>query len=104
MCSEELGSQGEGAKMQDSGTRGPQTQYLRSRPTAAPSSTRTVGTVAAGAVRHLILVGISAGIPRDVLTAAAGVSESDLRDPDARISLTAEIALWQTLARYIKGP
>jgi len=64
----------------------------------------TARTVAVRAVRHIIDVGLDAGIRRDVLTAAAHVSDEDLRDPDARVPLAAEVALWQTLAAHISDP
>jgi AraC-like DNA-binding protein len=35
---------------------------------------------------------------------AAGVGEGDLRDPDARVPVAAEIAVWQALAQYISEP
>jgi AraC-like DNA-binding protein len=37
---------------------------------------------------------------RDLLMDAAGVTEADLRDPDARVPVAAEIALWQTIAKH----
>jgi AraC-like DNA-binding protein len=61
-------------------------------------------TVAARAVNHLIDVGVAAGIRRDLLADAAGVTDEKLRDPDARVPVAAEIALWQTLAKHIPDP
>ncbi len=61
-------------------------------------------TVAVRAVGHLIEVGVAAGVRRGILTAAAGVTAEELRDPDERVPLAAEIALWQTLARNISDP
>jgi AraC-like DNA-binding protein len=52
-------------------------------------------------VDHLIGIGVGEGIRRDILTGAAGVTDEDLRDPDGRVPLAAEIALWQTLARHV---
>jgi AraC-like DNA-binding protein len=60
--------------------------------------------VAVRAVRHLVDLGVDAGIHRDILVAAAGIAGDDLRDPDARVPVTAEIALWQTLAKHIVDP
>ena len=62
------------------------------------------GTVAIRTVAHLIDVGVAAGIRRDLLRNAAGVTEEELHDPDARAPLAAEIALWQTLARQVDDP
>jgi hypothetical protein len=56
-------------------------------------------TVAVRAVCHLIDVGVAAGIRRETLTDAACVTEADLHDPEARVPVAAEIALWQTLAQ-----
>jgi AraC-like DNA-binding protein len=64
----------------------------------------TARTVAVGAVNHLIDVGVAAGIRRDILTAAADLTDEDLRDPDARVPLASEIALWQTLASQVPDP
>jgi AraC-like DNA-binding protein len=95
--------------MQDSNPHRRHAPSSRGRATARSASHARVGavrvgTVAVRAVDHLIDVGVSAGIRRDILTAAAGVTDADLHDPDARVPLTAEIALWQTLARYISDP
>ena len=94
------------AQMQKSTTRRRQTQSWRASRRASRTRARgvSVGTVAVYALGRLIDVGVSAGIRREILTAAAGVTDADLRDPDARVPLTAEIALWQTLARYISDP
>jgi AraC-like DNA-binding protein len=62
------------------------------------------GTVAGRAVSHLINIGGAAGIRRDILMRAADITDQDLRDPDARVPLAAEIALWQALATYISDP
>ena len=92
--------------MQTSTPRRQQTQSWRASRRASRTRARSVsvGTVAVYALDRLIDVGVSAGIRRDILTAAAGVTDADLRDPDARVPLTAEIAVWQTLARYKSDP
>ena len=64
----------------------------------------TAKTVTVRVVDHLVAVGVAEGIRRDTLTGAAGVTDEDLRDPDARVPLAAEIALWQTLARHVSNP
>jgi AraC-like DNA-binding protein len=56
------------------------------------------------AVSRVIDVGIAAGIRREILLEAAGVTDADFRDADARLPLAAEIALWQTLAQHITDP
>jgi AraC-like DNA-binding protein len=61
-------------------------------------------TVAVRAVNRLIDVGVAAGIGRDLLTDSAGVTTKELRDPDARVPVAAEIALWQTIARHTSDP
>jgi AraC-like DNA-binding protein len=61
-------------------------------------------TVSVHAVSHLINLGVAAAIPRDILTDAAGITDQDLRDADARVPLAAEIALWQMLAKHISNP
>ena len=81
----------------------------RARSTGSVSSRARAGDVGAGtiAVRvigHLIGLGVAADINRDILKDAAGVTDEDLHDPDARLPLAAEIALWQTLARHISDP
>ena len=62
------------------------------------------GTVAVRVVGHLMDLGIAAGVQRGILIDAAGVTDASLRDPDARVPMTAEIALWQTLANYVSDP
>jgi AraC-like DNA-binding protein len=64
----------------------------------------TAATVSARAVGRLIDVGVAAGIRRDILMAAARVTEEDLCDSDARVPLASEIAIWQTLARHTADP
>ena len=76
-------------------------RHRSSRPRSVAAIARTV---AVRAVNHLIDVGVAAGIRRDILTAAADLTDADLRDPDARVPLASEIALWQTLASQIPDP
>jgi AraC-like DNA-binding protein len=56
------------------------------------------------AIERLIEIGVGVGIRRDILLEAAGVSERDLLDPDARLPVSAAVALWQTLATYTADP
>lgn len=73
------------------------------RPRVRGATART-GTASVRAVNHLIALGVAAGIRRGILIGAAGATEDDLRNPDARLPLAAEIALWQTLAINIPDP
>jgi AraC-like DNA-binding protein len=96
--------------MMDSRPRRRHTQHLsRARSTERGASRARAGpagagTVAVRVVGHLIDVGVAAGIRRDILTAAADVTDEDLRDLDARVPLASEIALWQTLASQTPDP
>jgi AraC-like DNA-binding protein len=62
------------------------------------------GSVAVRALSGLVDLGVAAGIRRDILLDAAGVTDEVFRSPDARLPLAAEIALWQTLARHVPAP
>jgi AraC-like DNA-binding protein len=70
----------------------------------APRPAIGTGTVLARSLAFLIDRGVSAGVPREFLLQAAGVSDADLRDPDGRTPVASEIALWQVLARHISDP
>jgi len=76
----------------------------QSRRGASRACPVSVGTVSVRAVAHLIDLGITAGVRRDTLIAAAGVTHHELSDPDTRLPVSAEIALWQTLARHVPDP
>ena len=69
-----------------------------SRTPAGPAAT---GTVAIRAVLRPIEAGTAAGIPRGVLMDAAGITDADLDDPDARVPVAAEVAVWHALASQI---
>jgi hypothetical protein len=62
------------------------------------------GTVSVAVVARLIDIGVEAGMRRDLLMGAARVDEQSLHDPDARVPLAAEIAVWQTLAKHTRDP
>lgn len=62
------------------------------------------GTVAVRAITNIIEAGAAAGISRDVLIAAAGLTSAQLADVDGHVPVTAEIALWQTLAQRVRDP
>ena len=63
-----------------------------------------VGTVSARAVSTIISAAVAAGVPQDVLIRVAGLTEIDVRDPDARVATTAEIAIWQLITRQVHDP
>lgn len=63
-----------------------------------------VGTVSVRGIGGLLDIGVTAGVSRDVLMDAVGVSDADLHDPDARLPLAADIAAWQAFAKQISDP
>jgi AraC-like DNA-binding protein len=63
-----------------------------------------VGTVSARGVLAIISAGVAAGVPRDVLLQVAGLTDTDARDPDARVATTAEIAVWHLITRQVPDP
>ncbi|MGE3600218.1 MAG: AraC family transcriptional regulator [Dehalococcoidia bacterium] len=62
------------------------------------------GTVLARAVARIVDVGLMAGVSRQALLAAAGVTDEELGDPDARLPVATEIALWQLIAEHTSDP
>jgi AraC-like DNA-binding protein len=64
----------------------------------------SAGTAAVRPLGRLIEVGVAAGVGRELLMNAAGVTDADLRDPDARVPVAAEIAVWQVLAKKVSDP
>lgn len=62
------------------------------------------GRVAVRAVDRLIRLGMSGGIPRDVLMESAGVTADDLRVPDAYLPGAVGLALWRVMAQRIDDP
>src|SRR5512138_3299013 len=93
------------SKRQRRTARRPSHGFAKVGGTARTRGTRAkAGTVAVRVVGHLIDLGVTAGIRRDILIDAAGVIDTNLRDPDARVPMAAEIALWQTLASHISDP
>ena len=81
----------------------PRRRRVRSAPRPRGDAVRA-RTVAVRAVSHLIDLGVAAGVRRDLLMDAAGVADEKLRDPDARVPLATEIALWQTVAQHVSDP
>lgn len=69
---------------------------------ASPRGATVAATsVSVRAIRRMLDVGTAAGLPRALLLSIAGVTESELRDPDGRVPTAAEVALWQTFARKL---
>ena len=61
-------------------------------------------TVGARAIAQLLRIGTEAGVSESFLAQAAQVDPKSLADPDARVPLAAEIAIWQALAARISDP
>jgi len=64
---------------------------MRARPIGAVEGRRValqVGTVSARGVLAIITATVAAGVPRDVLLRVAGLTDTDVRDPDARFHAT----------------
>jgi AraC-like DNA-binding protein len=64
----------------------------------------SAGTLSNVAVHLVMQVGIAAGLRREVLLAAADITEKDLSDPDARFPIATTIAMWEALARRVSDP
>ena len=60
--------------------------------------------MSARAVLAIITAAAAAGVPRDVLMRVARLSDSDVRDPDARVATTAELAVWHLVTRHVRDP
>ncbi len=56
------------------------------------------GTILVAVVADVINAAESLGVPREELLGAAGLDESILRDPDQRVPVTADFAVWQALS------
>jgi AraC-like DNA-binding protein len=65
----------------------------------ADSPLPITGTVLAAVVADVIAAAATLGVPRAELLAASGLTEADLVDPDARVPVAADIAIWVTLSR-----
>ena len=63
-----------------------------------------LGTVCARGIRRVIDLGVEAGVPRDLLVGIAGVADLDRLEPDARLPMAAEVAIWQMIARHAPDP
>jgi len=56
------------------------------------------GTILVAVVADVVGAAESLGVKRDDLLAAAGLDEAVLADPDARVPVTADFAVWQALS------
>ena len=65
---------------------------------------RAGGTVLARVVSHILAAAANEGMDRDTLIAAAGLEAFRLDDPEARLPLWTEVALWQLLAKAAPEP
>jgi AraC-like DNA-binding protein len=73
-----------------------------SRPPRQPS--RSTETVLARAVTHILGRAQREGVNRAALIEAAGLESVDLSHPDARVTLSSEVALWQLIAKSTADP
>jgi AraC-like DNA-binding protein len=64
----------------------------------------TTKTLLARVVARLVNSAAAAGLDRDALIDAAGLRGIDLSDGDARVSISAQVALWQLVARGVSDP
>lgn len=64
----------------------------------------SAGTLSMVAVRLVMQVGIAGGLRPEVLLAAGGITEEDLRDSDARVPIATTIAMWEAIARWVSDP
>jgi AraC-like DNA-binding protein len=73
-------------------------------PSAARAPTRGAKTILARAVSLVLIAAEREGLSRQVLLEAAGLAEPDIADPDARLPVAAQIAVWQVVAKAISDP
>lgn len=64
----------------------------------------TTETGRAQAIRLLVQQGESLGLSRDELLQAAGVEESQIEDPDGRVSVSKYWDLWRVIANQVPDP
>jgi AraC-like DNA-binding protein len=66
--------------------------------------TGTTRTVLARVVARLVDLAVAEGMNRQVLTEAAGLTRVDLADPDSRVAVSSQVALWRLIARTVTDP
>jgi AraC-like DNA-binding protein len=64
----------------------------------------TTKTLLARVVARMVNAAAAAGLDRDALVDAAGLRGLDLANGDARVSISAQVALWQLMARGVSDP
>lgn len=79
----------------------PGSYHVRSK---LPRSARQASTVSTRVVQRLIEFGVSLGVERELLESVTSVPNLETSDPDARIPLSAQVALWQLIARHVPDP
>jgi AraC-like DNA-binding protein len=72
-------------------------------PESPPSPFPVEGTILAAVVADVIATAESLGVPRTELLAASGLEAAVLADPDARVPVTADFAVWMALSRHPIG-
>jgi AraC-like DNA-binding protein len=71
---------------------------------SVPPSRRSTETVLARVITHMLAHAEKEGLNRDALLQAAGLESLDLTHPDARVPLSAQVALWQLIAKATSDP
>lgn len=55
-------------------------------------------------VERTVELAVAEGMNREVLTEAAGLARLNLADPDSRVPVSTQVALWQLIAKNIPDP
>lgn len=71
--------------------------------TATPTSPLDRETILAAVPAGVLAVAVSLGVDRAELMHAAGLSEAQLADPDARVPVRCDLRLWEALAPRAMG-
>lgn len=70
---------------------------------ATPRAVSEHDTILASVPAGVLAVAVSLGADRDALLHAAGLRESELADPDARVPVSCDLRLWEALAPQRMG-
>ena len=57
-----------------------------------------------GVVERTVELAVAEGMNREVLTEAAGLGRLNLADPDSRVPVSTQVALWQLIAKSVADP
>src|SRR3954468_15082468 len=79
----------------------PERTVMADRTKPRPATTRTV---LARVVKRMVDHAVAEGLDRDALIEASGLAGIDLSDGDARVPVSAQVALWRLLAKGISDP